>query len=249
MVLHPWFLALALAQAPSQSPCPVTDREPCVITLAGPGAPSASAACSSESWSKLLSFTQPKRWVDSNQDGSWETVVEIQLDPTKNCGCARFKVFYGTEASKWTVHVGNSPTNNGHGGDEGTTSDTAEVHVGDHQLAVYTAAQSVRRQVEKLLDSTLPPLAGRTLEIEVCDQSLGIELLPLGHEPAWPTWRLETLHSNLLFSLGPGNGGTAEETGGAIYAGFNRVIHQTTGAASHGRTGSGVRRVEISLTP
>jgi hypothetical protein len=248
VVLGASLLLSALPAAPT-SPCPVTDREPCTLVLAGAGAPSASASCTSEPWSKLLHFTLPGRFLDSDKDGSFETVVEIALDPTKNCGCARWKVFFGSEVSNWLVHVGNSPTNNGHGGDEGTTADTAEVQVAERQLTVFTAARSVRRQVEKLLDATLPPLAGRVIEIEVCDQSLGIQLLPRGREPAWPAWRLETLHSNLLFSLGPGNGGTADETGGSIYGGFNRVIHRITGPPSHDRTGAGVRRVEISLTP
>jgi hypothetical protein len=241
--------ALHSAAGGAEGPCPVTGREPCALVLAGPGAPAASASCTSAAWSRLLRFTHPERFLDSDRNGYWETVVEIALDPTKTCGCARWRIFLGSQAAEWIAHIGNSPTNNGHGGDEGTTSDTAELHVVDRRLTVFTAARSVRRQVEKLLEAELPPLTGRVIEIEVCDQSVGVELPARGREEAWPGWHLETLHSNLLFSLGPGNGGTADETGGSIYAGFNRVVHRIDGPASHGRTGAGVRRVEISLSP
>jgi hypothetical protein len=226
----------------------VSGTPPCALALEGPGAPSASPECGSEPWSKLLRFTQPARWSDSNADGWWEAVLEIRLDP-RSCGCARLRVAFEDKISGWTVHVGDSPTNNGHGGDEGTTSSSAEVQLAGGQLTVYSAAQFVRRQVDKLLDVTVPPLAGRTMDLDICDQSVAVEILP-SHEPPCPLkWKLETLSSKLLFALGPGNEGGAGESGGSIYVAFNRVIHLVTGAASHERVGSGVRRVEISLSP
>ena len=36
---------------------------------------------------------------------------------------------------------------------------------------------------------------------------------------------------------------------GALYASFNRVIRSVEGKPAHGRVGTGVRRVEIFLTP
>lgn len=230
-------------------PCPIRGQAPCVVTLRGPGGPSASSACSSHEWSSRLKFPQSGKWSDSNGDGSWETVLEVRLDPARDCGCARFKVYYDEAVSGWTVHVGNSPTNNGHGGDEGTTQNAAEVQVLDKKLTVYTASWPVQHRVDKLLDETLAPLGARTIEFEVCEQALGVEILPTSRDPSPPKWRLETLNSKLLFSLGPEQQRPDQERGASIYAAFNRVIHRTTGAASHGRVGSGVRRVEISLIP
>jgi hypothetical protein len=233
---------------PAPSPCPVSTLKPCILTLEGPGAPSASPACSSDAWSKLLSFTQPGRWADSDSDRSWESVLELRLDPRKDCGCARFKVFYGEKVAAWSVNLGNSPTNNGHGGDLGTTAHASEVQVFDQRLSVYTAAQSARRQVDKLLDVDLPPLAGRGVQFEICDQVVSVELLPSAKDPRPPKWRLETQNARLLFALGPEVPGTAD-SGGSIYAAFNRVVHVTSGAPSHQRVGNGVKRVEVELIP
>jgi len=233
---------------PDSGPCPVSAGAPCAITLAGPSAPSLSPECTSEEWSKLLSFPQPGRFSDSNGDGVSETVLEIHLDPTKNCGCARFRIFFGDEISGWAVHVGASPTNNGHGGDEGTTTDAAEVHLLDRQLTVYSVAQSLRRQIDRLLDVTVPPLEDRVVLLEACDQSLGFEIEPTARDPRPSKWRLETLSSKLLFSLVPSEG-RSQRKRGSLYAAFNRVIHQTTGPPSHARVGRGVRRVEVSLIP
>jgi hypothetical protein len=241
------------ADAPRQrvesGPCPVSSGPPCAITLAGPGAPALSAECTSETWAPHLRFPQPERFSDSNGDGTWETVVEAYLDPTRDCGCVRFRVFLlEDELSGWIFHVGESPTNNGHGGDEGTTSDAAELHLLERKLTIYSVAQPVRRQIDRLLEVTLPPLSGRVLELRACDQSVDVELAPTPRDPEPAKWRLETLSSKLLFSLRPDQDGAPPKRG-SIYAGFNRVIHLTTGPPSHKRFGYGVRRVEVSLTP
>jgi hypothetical protein len=227
----------------------VASGPPCAISLATPGGPTLSAECTSPAWAPLLRFPQPGRFTDSNRDGTWETVLEVHLDPTKDCGCARFRIFFTEEPTlDWMVHVGESPTNNGHGGDEGTTTDAAEVHLLGRQLTVYSVAQSVRRQIDRLLDATVPPLEGRVLELRACDQSLEVEVVPTVRDPTPPKWKLETLSSKLLFSLVPVEA-DAPRKGGSIYAAFNRVIHQITGPPSHKRVGRGVRRVEVYLTP
>lgn len=219
-----------------------------MLILKGPGAPAASSACSSDAWSSRLKFPRSSKWSDSNQDGSWESVIEVRLDPAKDCGCARFKVYYDEPVSGWTVNIGNSPTNNGHGGDEGTTPNAAEVQIAERQLSVFTASRPVPHRVDKLLDEALPPLGGRTIEIEVCEQALEVAMLPVSGDTSPPKWKLQTLNAKLLFSLEP-TARPDRDTRASIYAAFNRVIHRTTGAPSHDRDGSGVRRVEISLSP
>lgn len=238
---------LAAEPAGEHGPCPVQGAAPCILTLAGAAGPTASAECSSAAWSELLHFTLPQKFTDSNRDGSWETVLEIRLDPTRDCGCARFKVYYDDAPSGWTVHLGNSPTNNGHGGDQGTTPEAAEVQVLERKLSVFTASR--RQQVDKLLDVSLPTLARGVVELEVCNQTLDVQVVPArrGAEPA--QWKLGTLSSKLLLSFGPAHGKDSGEDGGSLHAAFNRVIHQLRGAPSHGRVGAGVRRVEISLSP
>jgi hypothetical protein len=223
-------------------PCPVSEAPPCTLVLAGPGAPSASAACASDAWSALVTFKQPERWSDPDGDGSWESVLEITLDPARDCGCARLRAFYGDEVRGWTFHVGNSPTNNGHGGDEGTTALSAELQLFERQLAVYTVAQAGHRSVDRLLEATVPSLAGRILDVEVCNQFVRVQVRTSLADPAPLTWKLETLSSRLLFSLGP-------DDPRKIWVGLNRVVHLANGPASHGRTGAGVRRVELTLSP
>lgn len=254
-MLHAVPLALLLSLAPAagasppSDPCPVRAGEPCVLVLRGPRAPSASSACTTPAWASRLTLSQPGKWSDSNRDGFFETVLEIRLDPIKDCGCARFKVLYEDPVRAWTVHLGNSPTNNGHGGDEGTTPNAAELQVLDGRLSVFTASRAAEHRVDKLLDETLPALGGRTMEFEVCNQALGVEILPTARDPEPRRWKLETLNSKLLFFLGPEQVAPGRDAATSIYAAFNRVIHALAGPASHGRVGSGVRRVEISLIP
>jgi hypothetical protein len=240
--------ASAKGSPETAGPCPVRGK-PCALVLHGPAGPSASSACFSDAWSSRLKFAQPGKWTDSNGDGWWETVLEVRLDPTKDCGCARFKVFYEDPVGQWTVDLGNSPTNNGYGGDAGTTPKSAEVQILEGKLGVFSASRVAQHRVDKLLAETLPPLGGRTMEFEVCNQALGIEMLPTSRDPNSRKWKLETLNSRLLFFLGPEQAEPDRETRTSIYAAFNRVIHVISGAPSQDRVGSGAGRVEISLTP
>jgi hypothetical protein len=237
-------LAIAGANAAERvGPCPVTHAPPCEIVLAGPAAPSASAACTSEAWVPFVRFPHPERWTNPNRDGSWEAVIEIRLAPSRDCGCARVEVDLEERTSGWTFHVANSPTNNGHGGDAGTTSATAEMQLAGSRWTVFTAAHSERRDVDRLFD--LEGLgAARRVSIEVCEQSLAVESPGVTPDGSPVRWRLATLGSELLFAFGSGR-----EDGGSLYLGLNRVVHRLDGAPSHGRSGTGVRRATITLLP
>lgn len=251
-------MPLAAAQlAPERTgPCPVATAKPCVIELSGPRAPSASAECAAKPWSRFIHFLQPEKWTDSNKDGWWETVLAIALDPAKDCGCAQVKVFYGGPSRIFSLNLGDSPTNDGFGGDAGTTFDSAEVQIQDNVLSVFSGEGPAgrRSRIQRLYTMELPPMAGRTVQFDICDQSLDFAL-PAGPGPAAPPirWTLQTLNTGLLFSLAPRT--HSEEAGArtaqdhAIYAAFNRVIHVADGTPSRDRFGSGVRRVELTLTP
>ena len=246
------------ATAPSRvaGPCPVTGLKPCVIELHGPGAPSASPSCLAEPWSRFVKLVQPNKFSDSNKDGWYEAVLEVSLDPAKDCGCATFHISYDAPPYFFTVNIGDSPTNDGYGGDAGTTLDAAEMQILGSHLAVFTSGRprGGTSPIELLYESDLPPLAGRSIDLEVCDQTLGFTLPPGKGNPEPMRWRLQTVYLGLLYSLAraPAPGSTDEKSvpgGNQIYAAFNRVIHVKDGAASHGRVGSGVKRVEISLSP
>lgn len=251
-------LPLAAAElAPERTgPCPVATAKPCVIELSGPRAPSASAECAAKPWSRFIHFLQPEKWSDSNKDGWWETVVAIALDPAKDCGCAHVKVVYGGPSRVFSLNLGDSPTNDGFGGDAGTTFDSAEVQIQDNLLSVFSGEGPAgrRSRIQRLYTMELPPMAGRTVEFDICDQSLVFALTAGPGPAALPiTWTLQTLNTGLLFSLAPRT--HSEEAGAraaqdhAIYAAFNRVIHTVDGKPSRDRFGSGVRRVELTLTP
>jgi len=231
-------------------PCAVSEMEPCTIRLRGRGAPGASASCLAEPWARYVQFTLPDRWADSNRDGWWETVVRISLDPLKECGCARFRVRFDDPVARWALDIGDSPTNNGYGGDDGTTPSAAEVQVMDRVLEVFSAVVPTRNgAVERLQEMQLGRLGGREMQLVVCDQSVEVVLSPQPATVEPLRSKLDTTHSRLLFSLAD----SGERAGGrgndhAIYAAFNRVIHLLGAAPDKQRVGSGVARVEISLT-
>lgn len=238
----------AAKAAEHSAPCAAADAEPCTIRLRGPGAPGVSPACLVEPWSRYLDFTLPDRWADSNRDGWWETVLRIALDPVKECACAHFRVRFEDPVRDWTVDIGDSPTNNGYGGDDGTTPDAAEVQVLDRLLSVYSAVVPGTDAVEMLQDMRLPPLGGRQMEFVVCDQSLEVEL-PSPPGAADPIrFKLETSRSRLLFALADTAKNNRRGNDHAIYAAFNRVVHARSAAPDRERVGSGVKLVEISLT-
>jgi hypothetical protein len=61
-----------------------------------------------------------------------------------------------------------------------------------------------------------------------------------------------TAHSRDLLAIRPPEaaaGAGEDRPDSLIYAAFNRVIHRRSGRPAQNRFGSGVRRVEISLTP
>jgi hypothetical protein len=242
------------AADPADSSCLVAGRNPCVVELRGPHAPSSSPDCATEPWSRYLRFVLPDRFVDANSDGWWETVVEIALDPSKECGGAKLRIHFEDPVGAWSVNVGDSPTNNGYGGDAGTTRYAAEMQIREGLLTVYTAAipQLGSPRFDAILEWTLPALGGRHVDVEVGDQSLVFDMPGAfaGDRPLH--WKLGTPVGGALYSLAPRAGPEGPEAASVkdkgLYAGFNRVIGEA--GPGHGRRiGTGVRRVAITLSP
>lgn len=198
----------------------------------------------------------PGRFVDSNKDGWWETVVEIALDPAKECGCVKLRIHFEDPVRDWSVNVGDSPTNDGYGGDAGTTNYAAEMEVRQGVLSVFTAPSSNigTLRFDKILEWNLPTLGGRHADVEICEQVLVFDMPGAfaGNRPLH--WKLQTPTVGVLYSLAPRPGPPgpegAKKRDKGLYAGFNRVIHEADKAIKRPRrVGTGVRRVEITLSP
>lgn len=249
-------LVLALV-APARAQCPSEAAKRCVLTLEGEGAPSASPSCLAEPWTRFLSFDQAGRFTDSNGDKSWETVVTIDLDPAKACRTLGMRLTFGRSVTGFPLNVGDSPTNNGYGGDASTTSRCAELQI-DHPwqggdfLRVFTPTLSPSNAVGELLHLGLPPLTGRSMVLEVRDQHFELALEPMPADGRPLTVVMDGMATGHLFALAgqpdPGApGGSAPDY--RLHVAFNRVIHRRDGAPWEGRIGTGVRRVELYLTP
>jgi len=240
-------LALASPQRaaePAGAACAVAGGKPCIIDLHGSTAPRLSRECTSEPWSRYLRPVLPGKFVDLDENGWWETVVEIALDPARGCGCAQLRIHYAKPITNWTVNLGDSPTSDGYGGDAGTTFDEAELQIQGQTVFVYSASRGEGTPgVGRVLDSPLPPLAGKFLDVEVCDQQVLLEV-PGGLAGGGP-YRVKLSASVLggLFAFARPDGGTGKDRG--LYAAFNRVVYLPSGAQR--RIGTGVRRVELRL--
>jgi hypothetical protein len=248
--------AMNAMAASSSGACAVAGSAPCVIDLHGPHAPKLSANCTSEPWSRYLRFTLPDRFADSNKDGWWETVVEIALDPVKECSGASLRIHFEEPVDAWSVDIGDSPTNDGFGGDAGTTRDAAELQVCGDVLSVFTAAAPTvgTLRCDRILDWNLPPVGGKYADVKISDQSLSFDM-PSAIAGRPLHWKLQTPIFGLLYALVPRSGSSgpdgAMKKDKGIYAAFNRVVFEAdkTTETRGTRLGTGVRRVEITLTP
>lgn len=157
-------------------------------------------------------------------DGSLMSVIEIEIPD--ECTQANVLIEYEGDPSGWTAHLGDSMTNNGFGGDDGTTVNNAELQILDHELRVYNAADNPI-DVDGLARHQLA-LEDGALRLTVSNQAVG-----------WgqPRSALETPDLERLFAI-PDN--TAD--GRKVYLGLNRVV-----SGPGGRTGCGARRVLVSF--
>jgi hypothetical protein len=159
------------------------------------------------------------------------TVVKITLNPgTTGFSRARFTITYTGPPNAWTVNIGDSATNNGGGGDAVTQSNDAEIQVLNTTLTVL--GRDATPPPKNLVDVTNFVANGQTVTFEVSNNFF-----------SWssPT-AASSLTSTFLFALN-GQGDTEGPINYDIYAGFNRVIGDTT------RTGTGAGLITIDLLP
>ena len=70
-------------------------------------------------------------------------VVRLTFDPFGSRRIARFDLTMGPQIHGFTFNIGDSATNNGYGGDGGTTSNSAEIHSNDNRF--YVSPQREKR--------------------------------------------------------------------------------------------------------
>ncbi|ANM31353.1 hypothetical protein ABI59_19895 [Acidobacteria bacterium Mor1] len=221
----------------------------CRLDLRGEEGPRASPSCTTGVFQERLGFGQADRFADSDGDGWPEVVLELDLDPAKGFSCAVFRVHYAESPQGFTVNIGDSSTNDGYGGDAGSSpKHSAEMQVNTQangtRLSVFS---SLGPPPDHYARTFLPDLAGHFLELEVCHQFLGYAIDGDWESPG--ATRMKSIAGQRLFFIAPA-GQAGEGAGGDpwIHAAFNRVIHRRTGAPSGERTGKGVSKVELRLT-
>jgi hypothetical protein len=167
--------------------------------------------------------------TDSNFDTWREAVLKINL--TGGCTQANIVVEYEGKPTGWSLNLGDSPTNNGFGGDSGTTPNAAELEILDDALNVYGAFRPTTDPpgtVDRILRQEVQ-LKDSAIKFVVRNQFLSIS-------PAY-TW-LQTPAIQRLFAIPD----AASTDGSNIYLGINRVI-----SGPGNRVGTGARRVLITL--
>jgi len=146
------------------------------------------------------------------------------------CTQANVVVEYEGLPCGWTVNLGDSPTNDGFGGDAGSTVHNAEIQIKDENLSVYNASGNAAL-VSNLATAHLA-LTDSALKLVVKNQFI-----------SWGnpyTFMTSTAASSLLFAIPDPTVAAADQS--AVYLGLNRVI---TGRPD--RVGYGARRVLVTF--
>lgn len=176
----------------------------------------------------LESPTTPKNKKCSSQ-------AVIKIDFSGKYKGAKIFLEYGDKPRLWSLDISDSPTGDGYGGDNGTTSNMAEVQIHNKQLRIYgnslpgyLDASSNGGLLLQLVDNIVKK--GTRLHLDLSDERL-----------EWThNGKKQYLESKFLFTL-TGQDTQHGEREQYVYIGFNRVVH---GAHRHG---SGLCHVAISL--
>ncbi len=145
-----------------------------------------------------------------------------------NCTQANVVVEYEGLPSAWSVNLGDSPTNDGHAGDSGSTTNDAELWVLNEDLALTNGGAA-------------PDNPSFFQHVSLTDGSL--KFVVKNQYVSWgqPFARAQAPASKNLFAIPDTDPTVPAADKRAIFLGLNRVIGGTH------RTGCGARRVLISF--
>nr|KAG5699179.1 hypothetical protein BaRGS_012700 [Batillaria attramentaria] len=189
-------------------------------------------------YSRYISFmktpTAPPPAAAPGQTCASQAVLRVSMKgPYKG---VRLQLDYGEAPRLWTVDVSDSPTGDGYGGDNGTTSNMAEAHIHNRQLRVYgnglpgyMDASVNGGHLLHVMDDVIKK--GSRLWLDISD-----ERLEIGTRGG----TLQLVESPYLFTLSgqrPHYGKLEYD----LYIGLNTVV------AGDKRVGTGLCKVEISL--
>ncbi|CAF1339759.1 unnamed protein product [Adineta steineri] len=85
-------------------------------------------------WISHLTYLDPNADV---RECTAQGVVRLTFDPSGTRRIARFDLNMGSQIQGFTFNIGDSATNNGYGGDGGTTSNSAEIHSNDNRFYIW----------------------------------------------------------------------------------------------------------------
>ena len=147
----------------------------------------------------------------------------------------RFDLQYASKPRLWTFDVSDSASGDGYGGDNGSTSNMAEVHIRNRQLRMYS--NSLPGYYDVIQDGTyLMRVAD-----DVIDESGKISVDKSNERVAWTEkGKYKFEKSKFLFTLA-GQNVTHGVSDRFIYVGLNRVV------ANEYRSGTGLCKVKISM--
>ena len=89
-------------------------------------------------WISHLNYLDPNADV---RECSAQGVVRLSFDPFGSKRIARLDLAMGSQVQGFTFNIGDSSTNNGYGGDGGTTSNSAEIHSNDNRFYVIDCCE------------------------------------------------------------------------------------------------------------
>jgi len=183
-------------------------------------------------YSPYVSFLQSPTWINI---GTCDSQAVVKIDFSGPYKGVELTLHYGKSPRLWTLDISDSPTGDGYGNDDGTTSNMAEVQILNRQMRIYG------NNLPGFMDATSDGgLLIRTID-KFATKGSKASLTISDERLDWSRGKIKDhLESKFLFTL---NGqeplyGKKEYD---VYFGFNRVV------AGNYRNGSGLCLVNLKL--
>ena len=170
-----------------------------------------------------------------NLEGVLKIAFPVSINRMQN-RFLRIDLFLDSKATGWNFHIGDSKTNSGFGGDDGTTSNDAEVHNVDDDWFVYSNGLPGNSDytVSGLLVDRLNGVITNRVTITIGDEYVEFD----NNRGVRRRYR-----SEYLFTLS-GQKPTVGELDYDIFLAMNRVIMHYTSRTGIGLCGAVIRALE-----